>query len=616
MSQTRTFQMRLPRGPHEAVLETWAALAGEVMRDIHSWMRVAHQEAATLPAAEQAAFLREAANVIKSITLKVFGLTGRQYNGLHAQLMGLWESRRELAKHDVERLAERLAGKRRQIARLEKRLAADRRARAGAAARGQKGPTEAQAKAMLSAVERDKLRFARHQGKRKLESLAHALAAARDAARSTAIPAIVFGGGALLRERARIHANDKAGLAAWRDRWDSARAAGFMLIGGADEACGNKSCKASLDAAGRIRLDLRLPPALVADATPEDGPAAASRTLSIAGIALPAFGAATIREAVRRNQQASGRIALTFRFVRDRDFRHETLSAWRVCVTIKESLPAPRPAERWLGLDINADHIAAALVSADGNPLETYRFPLPLRGKSSNQRRAIIEAAAVEAVALAERLEATIVLEALDFTKKKRELADARNRETDAGRRRARMLSSFAYARIRTAIVRRAEREGVATRAVSPAYTSLIGEVNFARRYGLTRHQAAAVAIARRAAGFSERINYLHGHRGRRNALPAPEEARRHVWRQWSRVHRERTASARAARRESPAHPPGRGGGPPRRPGPEGRITRSSGPRPPAGPALAQNRRKPALPSCRSEGGGDIDPAGRLLPFV
>lgn len=56
-------------------------------------------------------------------------------------------------------------------------------------------------------------------------------------------------------------------------------------------------------------------------------------------------------------------------------------------------------------------------------------------------------------------------------------------------------------------IRRSAVRAAVELVEVNPAWTSVIGRTTFSRRYGLSVHLAAAVAIARRAAFFSERIN-------------------------------------------------------------------------------------------------------------
>ena len=56
------------------------------------------------------------------------------------------------------------------------------------------------------------------------------------------------------------------------------------------------------------------------------------------------------------------------------------------------------------------------------------------------------------------------------------------------------------------AITSACARNGVALSRVNPAYTSIIGRVKFALRYGLSVHEAASVTIARRAMGNSERL--------------------------------------------------------------------------------------------------------------
>jgi hypothetical protein len=67
----------------------------------------------------------------------------------------------------------------------------------------------------------------------------------------------------------------------------------------------------------------------------------------------------------------------------------------------------------------------------------------------------------------------------------------------------ARMLSSFAYSAFDESACLCG---GVAHRRVNPAYTSIIGRVKFAHRYGLSVHEAASVTIAQRAMGCTERL--------------------------------------------------------------------------------------------------------------
>lgn len=579
MAQVRTYQLRLPQGPHEAVLDAWGALAGRAMRTLHVRLRRAESEAAG-----DAEKLRTAKNAIKTAMISDFGISGRQYNGIAAALAGAVDSRIACAARDVERLEQKILAKEKALAGREKRLAGDRKARAAHAAKVSEAmakrrpapqPTRSQATAILDPEARAKLRFDVHQRRRGLGALRARLVAAKDVAGGKRPPRMVFGGLDLFQAGNAVHANDIEGREAWRRKWQAARAKGFMLIGGKDEAAGNKSCKFRLDdRTGKAGLELRLPDGLRRALGIE------ARHLSVAGLALPGFGGAVLRDAIARNRVPGERIALTFRFVRDPEtgkdgFRNKDLSAWRVCITIDEEMPELRqdiPAKpglpgRRLGVDVNADHLATTLIDAFGNPVGSWTVPLCLRGLSAGVRDARVGDAVKAVVELARAHDARIVLEALDFAKKKREIAQEAARSTGE-RAHRRMLSSLAYAAILDGIVRSARRHAIPAGFVNPAYTSLIGETNLSRRYGLTRHQAAAAAIARRDAGFSERINHVRGLRRRRTTLPAPEEARRHVWRHWAQIHRERHAAAAAARR-APAHPPGRR----ETPGPAGRET-------------------------------------------
>jgi len=235
------------------------------------------------------------------------------------------------------------------------------------------------------------------------------------------------------------------------------------------------------------------------------------------------------------------RTAIAYRFVRDPDWpASRTQSAWRVMITISAPVPGrvrrDRATGRVLGVDINADCLAFALVSADGNPLGRWTIRLGLYGLTTDQRRDRISLACQEAVRVAAEAGASLAIEDLDFGRKKHEIS--RDAAFFVDPRYARMLSSFAYAQILSDLERKAQRAGVDVRRVNPAYTSRIGAVNFATRYGASIHEAAAVAIARRAQRFSERINYVHGARGARTQRPAPEDAGRSVWRQWARVSR------------------------------------------------------------------------------
>ncbi len=126
-----------------------------------------------------------------------------------------------------------------------------------------------------------------------------------------------------------------------------------------------------------------------------------------------------------------------------------------------------------------------------------------------------------------------IVIEKLDFRHKKATLAGE-------SRRYSRMLSSFSYGKIKACFLSRGYREGVEVRQVNPAFSSVIGRVKFMERYGLSVHQAAALVLARRLPGCSERIPrrwVAPVGNGFQVAFTVPARKRvRHVWTYWGAV--------------------------------------------------------------------------------
>ena len=188
-----------------------------------------------------------------------------------------------------------------------------------------------------------------------------------------------------------------------------------------------------------------------------------------------------------------------------------------------------------IGLDINADHLALVETDRSGNPISKKIIPLNLYGKSSDQTRAIIGDASATAIAYAENRHKPLVIEELDFQKKKAEL-----REKNSAFH-SRMLSSFAYQSIITHLKSRAAKKGVLVEQVNPAYTSIIGRVKFARRYGLSIHQAAALTIGRRYLGCSERVplslSKIPDGKDGHVTLSLPERNRdKHVWSLWRQL--------------------------------------------------------------------------------
>ena len=220
--------------------------------------------------------------------------------------------------------------------------------------------------------------------------------------------------------------------------------------------------------------------------------------------------------------------AISYRFKRD-------AKGWRVFATtelpeVEITTDRRRGA---IGVDLNADHLAVAETDASGNYVKAWRVPLVPYGKSNHQAEALIGDAVSGVVGYARGVGKPLVIERLDFRQKKAVLEGE-------SRKYARMLSSFSYGKVKAYFLSRGYREGVEIIEVNPAYSSVVGRVKFMERYGLTVHQAAALVLARRLLGCSERIPrrwVCPVGNGVQVAFTVPARKRvKHVWTYWGAV--------------------------------------------------------------------------------
>ncbi len=357
-----------------------------------------------------------------------------------------------------------------------------------------------------------------HQKRRRLATLQQRVATMRAEQAQGRVP-VCFGSAALFRRQFALAANGYASHQAWVADWRAARASQFFVLGSRDETAGCQGCVATVEGDGTLTLRLRLPNAL----------AKRSKYLVIPGLRFR-YGGDAIGAAIERNLSTNpaDHQAISWRFVRDR-------KGWRVFATV-----AVRSGDRLstdgvgvIGVDLNADHVAVCELDWFGNPLSARAIPCVTSRRSSDQRAAAVGEAVKQVMAYARERRKPIVVERLDFEEKKAELERR-------GTRYARMLSGFAYAQFHAILLARAADAGIELRLVNPAYTSVIGHYKFARRYGLSVHQAAACAIGRRGTRLAERPNLRMGDQV---AFPLPARNRgKHVWSFWRQVARRVTA--------------------------------------------------------------------------
>lgn len=365
-----------------------------------------------------------------------------------------------------------------------------------------------------------------HQKKRRIATMQARLAAMM-ADEEVGAVRLCFGSRKLFRAQFDLAANGYASLNNWRAAWQSSRSDQFFLLGSGDETAGNQTCQARLAENGTLELVLRMPDAL-------------GKSITLPGVRF-AYGQAQIEAALRSSQtinattkagKAIGKrtgTAISYRFRRDR-------KGWRVFVSldVPQAPTVSYAALGAIGVDLNADHLAVAEADRFGNLIDFARIDVPAYGKTPDQTKALIGDAAVAIAARAAAAHKPVVVEALDFAKKKAELEGA-------SRRQARMLSSFAYGRTLAGIKAACARVGVEVIEVNPAYTSVIGAVNYAQAHGISVHLAAAFAIARRGLRLSESPTVSQaivpvGNGGHVTfALPARNRAK-HVWSHWSKI--------------------------------------------------------------------------------
>ena len=185
-----------------------------------------------------------------------------------------------------------------------------------------------------------------------------------------------------------------------------------------------------------------------------------------------------------------------------------------------------------LGIDLNAQSIDLIYVKRDGNlhqingkkTLFSWEIPTGTTG----QVEALLRDIVAEIVRIAESFQCPIACEDLDFSKKKAQLRHSPKKYN-------RMLSGFIYDKFRAFLVARAEKYGIEVIFKNPFATSIIGMVKYMAKYGLNSAYAAAMVIARRALGFSERIprsywSYIG------ICTESPEDGLVQSWGQWGKI--------------------------------------------------------------------------------
>ena len=405
-----------------------------------------------------------------------FGINARQFNSVYAVLKGKLRSRNECHKLQIKDLKSRISHAKKKIKSLTRSL----KAAPNACPIKRKGYTIKQW-----------IKFQRHQKKRRLASLERKLSRL-----SQSKPSIIFGGRKLWNAQYNLEANGYASHEDWLKDWQSHRNSQFFFVGSKDETAGCQVCQLNADG----DLKIRVPKLLESHF---------GKYVNTSGLNFN-YGQDDITAALEGNDKA-----LSYRFARKDDKWYVFVTVERPDVPFQASL-----ANGALGVDLNPGVVGWAYADADGNLKHHGQFKVDLQDKTSAQTEAILGDVCHQLVTLAETFSCPIVVEKLDFAKKKTAMREQ-------GTRYSRMLSNFAYSKFDQMLLSRCDRFGVQLMHRNPAYTSVIGMTKFMSMYGLSSDTAAALALARRGLGKSERIPS-------KKAQELQVDSSRHPWSHWN----------------------------------------------------------------------------------
>jgi IS605 OrfB family transposase len=419
----------------------------------------------------------------KNDFLKTYGITARQFNACRVSLDGKIAACKEGQKQGIASLKQQIVSLNKTIQKLERKSSQ---------------------------------KFVLHQKKRRLINLSNRLSSLEKDYKEGRV-SICFGGKKLFNAQHNLKKNGFNSHQEWLSCWQEKRSSEFFVLGSKDENAGNQSCVATVKD-NSLSLRLRLPRALEQKY---------GKYLTIDDVFF-SYG----HDAILASLNNPDGQALSYRFKKDK-------KGFRVFVStaLEKKDPISREGYGYIGIDINIDHIAYTETDRFGNPVDSKKLPWICNGKSRNQVKATTGDLCKILLNKSIETNKPLVIEKLDFQKKKLSLKE------NGCAKLSRNLSSFAYGLFFDFLIASAYKHGVTVHQVNPAFTSIIGRINYAKRYGLSVHMAAALAIARRHQEFSEKpcspVRVIPDGKGGYVTFVLPDQDRtKHVWHFWGQVNK------------------------------------------------------------------------------
>ena len=352
--------------------------------------------------------------------------------------------------------------------------------------------------------------FILHQKKRRLTIKQQKLAKLDEKIKSKKV-SICFGSKKLFKAQYNLEPNGYSSHSEWLEDWRKARSSNFLMVGAKTYQGGNQLCRLSSDG----NLSITVPPCLIKQFGSQ---------VSLNGIKFR-YGQQFIDLALTPTKHQRGQQIrrgtqkpVTHRFVykNNKWYLH-------TAVELPDIPSVSKPENGAVGIDFNLNNLAWAYCNSEGNLKAKGQTNFDLNNLSSGQITNILSNAISQIIEIAKKYKCPIVIEKLDFSRKKASLRE-QNKPY------AKMLSSFAYAKFSDLVKSKSNLSGIETIEVNPAYSSLIGLTKYMSLYGLNSGTCASFVLARRGLRLSERMpRVLY-------ALLSPVDDNKHVWTYWGRI--------------------------------------------------------------------------------
>jgi len=384
-------------------------------------------------------------NSLKSKYIIKYGIPGRLFNAIYNEVKGKIDSAEELYRQSLKDAETRIKSFKEKIKKREKKLKTDTK---------------------LTKEDKTKLWLYVFQWKQKIDRLNQYINFHKPTK-------ILFGTKDFYKKQWTV-AGYKNDHEAWLKEWQRKRDYHFNFIGSKDEANGNQLCQYYKKDEKEF-LQIRLPDNMVEKC---------GKYINIQINTNKKY----YRDFHKIVLLGS---ALTYKFLKKEN------GSWYAHVSFTLEKNIKNTTVGCSGIDINYGLIANTVVDNSGNFIGMQNYFCDPEALTSEQMEDLISTQLDEIVSNAKINGYCISVENLDLSKKKLTKYDKTTN---------RKINMIAYAKIWRLLVSKCFSAEVLLICINPAYTTFIGRFKYEKMYGISRHNAAAMCIARRGLGYKDKL--------------------------------------------------------------------------------------------------------------